>query len=273
MRNRAEKHTSPLLNKLMAERDPDETVRTRTRMLLAAKIDDALKAKGWKKKDLVVALGKKPSVITKWLSGTHNFTSDTLTDIGRVLNINLLNTEERPKEIIERFVPVIITQTPAETFAEEMDPSYGQLLFEGNAKSKTQSITFQIKNIEIAESELNLPNINKPKPVSFQFNINIEHRFIIEKQLVIVYVDIQISDDEYKLGSIKTACVFEIQDFEEYLNADKTAAKLPEDNIVLLNSIAISTSRGVMYAHFRGTHLHNAILPIINPKDLKKENL
>ena len=119
MRNRAEKHTSPLLNKLMAERDPDETARTRNRMLLAAKIDDALKAKGWKKKDLAEILGKKPSVITKWLSGTHNFTSDTLTDIGRVLNINLLNTEERPKEIIERFVPVIITQTPAEKYATD----------------------------------------------------------------------------------------------------------------------------------------------------------
>jgi len=51
-------------------------------MLIAAKIDDAIKAKNWKKKDLLEAMGRKnPSLVTKWLSGTHNFTVDTLVEL------------------------------------------------------------------------------------------------------------------------------------------------------------------------------------------------
>jgi len=66
--------------------------KTDTQMLLAAKIDDAIKAKGWKKKDLLSAMGKKnPSLVTKWLSGTHNFTVDTLVALEDVLDIELFN--------------------------------------------------------------------------------------------------------------------------------------------------------------------------------------
>jgi transcriptional regulator with XRE-family HTH domain len=83
-----------LIEQLLNNISPEESQRIESRMLLAAKIDDALKAKGWKKKDLMEALGKKnQSEVTKWLSGTHNFTSDLLTDLGRVLNTNFFNLE------------------------------------------------------------------------------------------------------------------------------------------------------------------------------------
>ena len=35
--------------------------------------------------------------------------------------------------------------------------------------------------------------------------------------------------------------------------------------ISTLNSISISTTRGMMFSAFRGTFLHNAILPLIDP--------
>lgn len=77
-------------------------------MLLAAKIDDAMKAKGWKKKDLMLAMGKRnQSEITRWLSGTHNFTSDLLSDLGMVLNTNLFNLKsETPKSVVYHIVTV-----------------------------------------------------------------------------------------------------------------------------------------------------------------------
>lgn len=81
---KARGYSSPLLKGLLENRNELETNRTRNRMLLAARIDDLLKAKGWKKKDLAEKLNKKPSVITKWLSGTHNFTMDTLSDLESV---------------------------------------------------------------------------------------------------------------------------------------------------------------------------------------------
>jgi len=64
---------------------------TAYRMDLAVKIDKALQARGMQKQELATRLGKNPSVITKWLSGTHNFTTDTLWEIERVLGIKLLN--------------------------------------------------------------------------------------------------------------------------------------------------------------------------------------
>lgn len=87
-----------LIEQLLNNISPEESQRIENRMLLAAKIDDALKAKGWKKKDLMEALGKKnQSEVTKWLSGTHNFTCDLLTDIGRVLNTNFFNPGDDQK--------------------------------------------------------------------------------------------------------------------------------------------------------------------------------
>ena len=80
-------------------------------MLLAARIDDGIKTKCWKKKDFANAMGKTPSEITKWLSGTHNFTSDTLFDIERVLNINLLITEDKLREVIKTFIYSVTIQS------------------------------------------------------------------------------------------------------------------------------------------------------------------
>lgn len=98
MKKQVRTYASVELDSVLAAISPEEQEKTDNRMLLAAKIEDAIKAKGWKKKDFMIAMGQKnQSVITKWLSGTHNFTTDTLTDIGRVLGINLLNLE---REII-----------------------------------------------------------------------------------------------------------------------------------------------------------------------------
>ena len=71
---------------------PEEQARIDYKMQLAAKIHAALKAKGWKSLDLADALDlKSPSLVSKWLSGTHNFTIDTLVDIQRVLGIQFFN--------------------------------------------------------------------------------------------------------------------------------------------------------------------------------------
>jgi len=82
-----------LLDELFEEIQGSQALkRTENRMLLAQKIDMGMKAKGWNKTKFAKEIGQKNSVITRWLSGTHNFTSDTLTDIADVLGIDLLDT-------------------------------------------------------------------------------------------------------------------------------------------------------------------------------------
>ncbi len=101
--SKAEAYNSSIIDEIFDSITPDEDDKIRKRMLLAARIDKAIKAKGWKKKDLAEALKKRRSEITRWLSGTHNFHSDTLFDIERVLNIDLVTLKDVPKEQVIKF--------------------------------------------------------------------------------------------------------------------------------------------------------------------------
>jgi len=88
---------SNILSDILSEITPEEQERTNKRMLLAARIDDARRIKGWNKKAFAEIMGQQPSVITKWLSGTHNFTTDTLFELEEKLGINLIQVEKEGK--------------------------------------------------------------------------------------------------------------------------------------------------------------------------------
>ena len=62
-------------------------------LAITEKIVATLKEKSIKKLDFAKMLGRKPSEVTKWLSGTHNLTLKSINKIEMVLNINLINTE------------------------------------------------------------------------------------------------------------------------------------------------------------------------------------
>lgn len=89
----ARTYTSKTLQKVLEKVSPKEQKRTEQQMLLAAKIADAIDAKGWLRKEFAERLDKYPSEVTKWLSGTHNFTADTLFDIQEELGIKLIELE------------------------------------------------------------------------------------------------------------------------------------------------------------------------------------
>jgi len=87
-----ETYKDEALNSLLSEITPSEQAKTDAKMLLAVKIADAMQAKGWNKTRLMKEMRKtNPSEITRWLSGTQNFTVETLVDLERVLEIRLLD--------------------------------------------------------------------------------------------------------------------------------------------------------------------------------------
>lgn len=104
-------YTSDLVNNLLSHISPAEQDQIDHKMKMAAKIHAGLKAKGWKSLDLARELHlKSPSLVSKWLSGTHNFTMDTLVDIQRVLGISLLDadmTAAQPPLNVNVTVPVV----------------------------------------------------------------------------------------------------------------------------------------------------------------------
>jgi len=100
-------YSSKLIDDILDSIDPVEQKKVDAKMLIAAKIADAMKEKGWRKTDLLKAVNKEnPSIITKWLSGTHNFTVDTLVELGHALDIDLLNLSEPEEQVVIYFTSV-----------------------------------------------------------------------------------------------------------------------------------------------------------------------
>lgn len=57
---------------------------------IAEKLSEVLKEKGLSQKDLAKMLNKRDSEISKWLTGRHNFTTQTIARIQAVLGCNLV---------------------------------------------------------------------------------------------------------------------------------------------------------------------------------------
>jgi ribosome-binding protein aMBF1 (putative translation factor) len=92
--NEARKYTSPIIQEALKNIDPTRREIVRRRMLISARIDDALKAKNWTQKQLADVMGKRPSEVTKWLSGNHNFTLESIFQIEKYLGVTLIKVAE-----------------------------------------------------------------------------------------------------------------------------------------------------------------------------------
>lgn len=102
MMNNIPEYSSPLIDQIYNGIPQTNFDFVANRMFLAARINDAIKSKNWTQKQFAEAMGKKPSEISRWLSGTHNFTTDTLWHIEQVLNIRLLTQpSETPMYVFE----------------------------------------------------------------------------------------------------------------------------------------------------------------------------
>ena len=91
-------YKSKILNDFFTINDTKAYKRTEKNMLLALRILKAMQTKEWNRIKFAEEMGVHPSVVTKWLSGTHNFTTETLFDIEEKLNICIINVVE-PQQI------------------------------------------------------------------------------------------------------------------------------------------------------------------------------
>lgn len=97
--NKPELYNSNIIDEMFDEISPKDFEKTTIKMKLAVKIADAIKSNGWKKSEFAKIVKQQPSVISKWLSGTHNFTTDTLIDLEHILNIKLLNVDQKTESV------------------------------------------------------------------------------------------------------------------------------------------------------------------------------
>ncbi|MEJ7693640.1 hypothetical protein [Daejeonella sp.] len=132
----------------------------------------------------------------------------------------------------------------------------------------------QLTAIELLKGSINLPSIPDQSFTDFVFNINLESRVDQMKMLVYIITDVEIksADQTLTLGSLTSSCIFKILNFADIVTITKEGlVDLPQQLLDILNSISISTTRGLMFSTFKGTFLHNAFLPIIIPKKLSEQ--
>lgn len=132
----------------------------------------------------------------------------------------------------------------------------------------TNIISFKIEAIELLEYSLNTPNDILSPELTYKFDMGIEHKISLDlkKIFVVCSFDVKSESDEFHFAHAKISCIYNFPNVEDFLNKTSNKVKLPDTLGVTLNSISLSTSRGVLFTLFRGTFLHHAILPIVDPK-------
>jgi len=139
-------------------------------------------------------------------------------------------------------------------------------------KNKKFNAEMQIRAIELLNGSLHLPAAPNTAIATFNFNIGIESKVDAPNKLVFVIVHVEIKNDDYSLvlGALSVSCIFEIVNFDEVIKIEENGTlTIQQPLIETLNSISISTTRGVMFSTFKGTFLHGAVLPIIDPKQFQ----
>jgi hypothetical protein len=143
-------------------------------------------------------------------------------------------------------------------------------------KSKLpKPLAFKIKAIEILESNLHKTNVPIEGDTVFQYDISLEQRIGLKECLMNVICGVEIWTEirDQQLASLKTGFIYTVENLESYWDKKSGKPILPEDFRVSLNSVALSTSRGILFSFLKGTYLHSAILPVVNPYAFKIENL
>lgn len=95
-------YVNPIFAEMLAA-VPEKTRRESERSFaIAGRISEILRRKGWSQADFAKAAGKKESEISKWMSGTHNFTIRTISFIETVLGEDVI-TVKRCRRLVDGY--------------------------------------------------------------------------------------------------------------------------------------------------------------------------
>lgn len=113
-------------------------------------------------------------------------------------------------------------------------------------------------------------------PIHFNFDVQIEMQADLPMNLLIVIVRVLINNEQQTktLGKIAVSYSFEVLDLKDKVeeNAQKKP-QLAQQMSDTVNSIALATTRGLMFANFKGTALHHAYLPVISQRQFKNTSI
>lgn len=74
-------NTANSLDELMKELPQNVQFQSRLQIEISQRIESLMRERGLTKKQFADAMGRRPSEVTKWLSGQHNFTIASITKL------------------------------------------------------------------------------------------------------------------------------------------------------------------------------------------------
>ena len=93
---------NPLFRECLAAIPEERKAEFDLSFAIAARIDEVLKRKGMTQRELAQRLGKRESEVSKWLTGRHNFTTNTLARISLALGAPIINVATSSyKEVVD----------------------------------------------------------------------------------------------------------------------------------------------------------------------------
>lgn len=95
---------------MLANVPKDITTEIDLSFAIATEIEHLMQERGLTKKQFADALGKKPSEVTKWLSGQHNFTIRTIAMLSSFFGRPIIQTCPRRYELPEDEHPSMLAE-------------------------------------------------------------------------------------------------------------------------------------------------------------------
>lgn len=110
---------NPLFEKCLSNVAPEVREEVRLNMDIANRIYDILQARNMTQREFATLMGKRESEISRWLTGSHGFTTATLAKIAAVLGEPIVQIKREP-ETKYVFIPIgdFVSRT------EALDGSY-----------------------------------------------------------------------------------------------------------------------------------------------------
>ncbi len=140
-----------------------------------------------------------------------------------------------------------------------------------NENQEQQAVSYKLSAVELLNMEMKHPQQDNVDLSTFHFDLKLQHRVNTEKQLVFVITTINVmnQDKSVQMAMMQTSCILEVQNIQQLVDSENNV-KFPNSFLDEINSISISTTRGIMYSEFKGTFLHKAFLPVFKAENLKK---
>jgi hypothetical protein len=134
--------------------------------------------------------------------------------------------------------------------------------------SSEGTLTSRIGGMDMLSCHLSEPQPGFAPDQKLNFNLQLKHQILEKDQAIAVLCTIRTLDEssQQELATFTGRVTFAIDGMQAHSKKNEQGqVALPKDLISSLNGITISTMRGLMWSTFKGTYLHRAVLPIVNP--------